>query len=137
MALLVGVRILFFHQALWLRLCPSWPFVVGTGEGTAGKIGGSDEHLVTPYLVPGLCELVLQLGEAEAGDSDEVTHHRDKPVIWLLKLAFLILQFLRRESEGLVRPQPGCPGILTAFIFLADHRVGNLFPFGVQGRCWN
>lgn len=61
---------------------------------TGGVIGKS----ALPYLLLGLIQLVLQLGEAEAGHGDEVAHHRDKLVPALHHAALLILQLLQRET---------------------------------------
>lgn len=55
------------------------------------------------YQLLGLSERVLHVGEAEAGQSDELTHHRHKLVAKLLRPLPLVIQLLgvqmTRENE--------------------------------------
>lgn len=46
------------------------------------------------YQFFGFGERVLHIGEAEAGHSDELTHHRHELVSQLLRSFFLVLQLL-------------------------------------------
>lgn len=56
------------------------------------------KHTVTAAMTHqffGLSERVLHIGEAEAGHSDELTHHRHKLVAQLLRSLLLIFQLLK------------------------------------------
>lgn len=46
------------------------------------------------YQLLGLSERVLHIGEAEAGHSDELTHHRHKLIAQLLRPLLLVFQLL-------------------------------------------
>ncbi len=50
------------------------------------------------YQLLCLSERVLHIGEAEAGHSDELTHHRHKLVTKLLWSLLLVVQLLRMNT---------------------------------------
>lgn len=51
------------------------------------------------YQFFGLGERVLHIGEAEAGHSDELTHHRHKLVAQLLRSLLLVFQLLKGKND--------------------------------------
>ena len=59
------------------------------------RSGRNSPQDMRTYQFFGLSERVLHVGEAEAGDSDELTHHRHKLVPQLLRSLPLVFQLLR------------------------------------------